>query len=40
MKARMIRVSTIVIATLPLVLLGWTAIGLLVPGLGMHDGDG
>ena len=36
----MIRVSTIMIAALPLVLLAWTAVGLLVPDLGMHDGDG
>ncbi len=36
----MIRVTTIVIAALPLVLLAWTVVGLVVPDLGMHDGDG
>ena len=35
----MVRPSTIVIAALPLVLFAWTVIGLLVPELGMHDGD-
>ena len=39
-KARMIRVSTIVIAVLPLFLLAWTLVGLIAPDLGMHDGDG
>ena len=36
----MIRVSTVVIAALPLVLLAWTVVGVLFPGLGMHDGEG
>ena len=36
----MIRVSTILIAALPFVLLAWTVVGLIVPDLGMHDGDG
>lgn len=40
MKARMIRVSTILIAALPLLLIVWTVVGLIVPDLGMHDGEG
>jgi len=36
----MIRLSTVVIAALPVVLLAWTVVGLIVPQLGMHDGDG
>jgi hypothetical protein len=36
----MIRVSTILIAALPFVLIVWMGVGMIVPGLGMHDGDG
>jgi hypothetical protein len=35
----MVRVSTVVIAALPIVLFAWAVVGLIVPDLGMHDGD-
>ncbi len=41
MKTRMTRLTTIVAAALPVIMVVWAVVGLVVPDLlGMHDGNG
>jgi hypothetical protein len=35
----MFQLTAIVICAVPFILLVWTVVGLITPGLGMHDGD-
>jgi hypothetical protein len=38
-KARILRFTVAVVVALPVVLVMWSVVSLLTPGLGMHDGD-
>jgi hypothetical protein len=40
-RSRLIRLSAVLVAVVPLVMLAWTVAGLCIPDLlGMHDGNG
>lgn len=40
MKARIVRLTTIIAAALPIILVAWAVVGMFTPELGMHDGSG
>ena len=40
MRSRLIRLSAVLVAIVPIVMFAWTIVGLMTPELGMHDGSG
>jgi hypothetical protein len=39
-RSRLIRLSAVLVAIVPIVMFAWTIVGLMTPELGMHDGNG
>ena len=38
LKARMIRLTTLMIVVLPVIAFVWTVVGVFTPDVGLHDG--